>query len=69
MTLPRETLATGAPDTCSDCKKKMSLEVLCSAAGFYVGTHCNCGPYTRESGYYRTRTQAEKALNLGRIKR
>ena len=36
-----------------------------SGAGFYVGTSCQCGPYSRESGYYPTREGAEKALASG----
>jgi hypothetical protein len=30
-----------------------------------VGTQCECGPYSRESGYYRTYEEAESALNSG----
>lgn len=41
----------------------MELEVLQSAAGYYLGTHCDfCGPYGRESGYFPTYEAAEKAL-------
>lgn len=50
--LPGETILSGAPATCSDCGLTPKLEVLRSAAGFYIGTRCNCGPYSRESGYY-----------------
>ena len=31
-------------------------------AGYYIGTWCGCGPYSRESGYYRTREDAERAF-------
>jgi hypothetical protein len=42
----------------------MEVEVLRSNAGFYIGFMCyNCGPYSRESGYYPTKEEAQKALN------
>lgn len=67
--LPGETIATGAPSTCPDCKLKLELQVLSSAAGFYIGTYCNCGPYSRESGYYRSFDEAERALKSGQFGR
>jgi non-ribosomal peptide synthetase component E (peptide arylation enzyme) len=63
--LPGETIATGAPSTCADCLKDLKNEVLRSAAGYYIGTLCDCGPYTRESGYYRTEEEAQRALDAG----
>ena len=60
-----ETIATGAPSSCGDCGKEMRIEVLRSAAGYYIGTFCHCGPYSRESGYYGTKPEAEKALQEG----
>ena len=67
--LPGETIASGAPSTCPDCKKELKLEVLMSNAGYYIGTWCDCGPYSRESGYFRTRELAEKALEKGGYER
>jgi hypothetical protein len=64
-----ETIATGAAATCPDCKLTPRLQVYESAAGHYVGTYCKCGPYSRESGYYRTRLQAEEALASGEFGR
>jgi non-ribosomal peptide synthetase component E (peptide arylation enzyme) len=61
--LPGETIATGAASTCADCLKDLKNEVLRSAAGYYIGTLCDCGPYTRESGYYRTEEEAQRALD------
>lgn len=60
-----ETIATGADDVC--CGVKMEIRVLRSAAGYYVGTRCNeCGsPNSRESGYYKTALDADKALKGG----
>lgn len=49
------------PTNCPDCNLKLKPEVCRSAAGFYVGSNCNCGPYCRDSGYYRTSEQAEAA--------
>jgi hypothetical protein len=63
--LPGETIASGAPDTCPDCATKLTLQVLRSAAGFYIGTQCDCGPYSRESGYFQSRDSAETALSTG----
>lgn len=47
---------------CPDCSTELKLQVLRSFAGFYLGTQCYCGPYSRESGYFKTREDAEKAL-------
>ena len=65
MVLPGETIATGGPETCDECHKTPELQVCRSNAGYYVGTYCDCGPYSRESGYYPTHEQAESALNSG----
>lgn len=64
-----ETLASGADPTCSKCGITPELKVCKSFAGYYIGTQCNCGPYSRESGYYRTREEAEKALKQGGFER
>ena len=69
MALPGETIATGAPKVCPDCGVRLVLEVLRSAAGYYVGTRCHCGPYSRESGYYPNEEVAEAALNSGEFDR
>jgi hypothetical protein len=45
------------------------MGVYRSAAGHYVGTYCECGPYSRESGYYTSREDAQKALNSGEFGR
>lgn len=63
MAVEGETIATGAPIVCPDCHTSvLPLRVLLSNAGWYIGTICKCGPYTRESGYYRTRIEAQEAL-------
>lgn len=49
---------------CPDCGTYMPLQVCASAAGYYVGTFCsNCGPNSRESGYYRSLEEAQAALD------
>ena len=50
MTLPNETIATGADPRCPDCQTMPKIIAHRSAAGFYIGTWCRCGPYSRESG-------------------
>ena len=62
MAVPGETLATGASPVCPHCGTVVRLEVLQSAAGYYIGTQCRCGPYTRESGYYVSYEEARVAL-------
>jgi len=63
--LPGETIASGASSTCPDCGMKLELKVLRSGGGYYIGTFCCCGPYSRESGYYRTSKEAQDALDSG----
>jgi len=42
---------------------QLELKVCRSAAGYYLGYWCpQCGPYSRESGYYATSEEAEKDL-------
>lgn len=49
--------------TCKDCGQKMPLQVCRSNAGHYLGYYCgNCGPWSRETGYYRKGEDADKAL-------
>lgn len=67
--IPGETIATGAATTCPDCKVTPHLDVCRSAAGYYVGTYCDCGPYSRESDYYPTWEAAKAALESGKFGR
>jgi hypothetical protein len=39
---------------------QLNLKVLRSKAGYYVGTWCECGPVSRETGYYKTMEEASK---------
>lgn len=61
MVLQRETLGNGASKTCEDCGKRLIPEVLFTCA-WYIGTQCECGPYSRESQYFKTRKEAEQVL-------
>lgn len=62
MAMPGETINLGAPSTCEDCGVHVQLEVLRGNAGAYIGTQCNCGPYSRESGYYDSMADARADL-------
>lgn len=60
--MPGETIASGASPKCPDCGHVFKLEVLKTCA-YYVGTCCpNCGPWSRETGYFKTREEAEAVL-------
>jgi len=63
---PGETIATGATATCGGCGVTPRLQVCTSGGGanHYLGTMCECGPYSRESDYFPSRTLAEAALAL-----
>lgn len=65
MALPGETIQTGAPATCPDCGVTPPIRVTSSGAGYYIGTWCHCGPYSRESGYFGSSEDAQAALNSG----
>ena len=63
--LPGETILSGGPSTCEDCGVTPKFQVCRSAAGYYVGTMCLCGPFSRESCYFRTHEDAKVALKAG----
>ncbi len=65
MVMPKETILLGGERTCPDCGVTPEIGVYHSPAGYYVGTYCNCGPYSRESGYYKTQSLALAALQNG----
>jgi hypothetical protein len=51
---------------CNECKSKLKIGVFRSPAGYYIGFHCPCcGPYSRESGYYKQEAEANDALAKG----
>ncbi|MFC4250337.1 hypothetical protein [Sinimarinibacterium flocculans] len=46
--------------------KCLPLQVLSSAAGYYIGTYDDAGPVTRESvQYFPTHQAAQQALSTG----
>ena len=65
MTLPEECISDSRT-ICFECNTVLTIQVLCSAAGYYIGFFCpECGPYSRESGYFHSRDEAETVLDLG----
>ena len=49
---------------CIDCDEELELQVCLSNAGYYAGRWCNCcGPFGRESGYFRTREEAQECVD------
>lgn len=47
---------------CHTCNSNLVPRVMYSRAGYYVGTACKCGPFSRESDYYNTEAEAQEAL-------
>lgn len=67
MALQGETISTGASNVCPDCNIELEEMVLMSGAGYYIGTQCHCGPYSREPlNYWVTREGAFLALTEDR---
>lgn len=63
-----ETLRNGADWVCPDCNTRVTIKVLSSQAGYFVGSVCACPwciVYTRESGYYANEEEAQQALDTG----
>lgn len=44
------------------------LDVFKSNAGYYIGRYCDDGPYSRNSGYFNERKDAERALDTNSYK-
>jgi len=61
-----ETILTGAPDRCDTCNVLVEFKVMRSAAGWYIGTECDCGPYSRESGYFASEERTAAILECWR---
>ena len=63
MVLPGECV-NGNKTICHECGAELTIGIQKSAAGYYIGFWClECGPYSRESGYYSCYEEAENALN------
>ena len=54
--------STHIPFACPECHRTLDLDVQKSAAGWYLGTWCACGPYSRHSEYFTSQAAAERAL-------
>lgn len=70
MVLQGETIATGCLGymekiICLECMKEIKPGVYESSAGYYIGSYCGCGPYSRESRYYSNRIKAMEAYETG----
>ena len=65
MVMQGETILTGASCKCSECNQAVTLGVYRSNAGYYIGTWCGCGPYSRESQYFATRDLATHFFEKG----
>jgi hypothetical protein len=48
---------------CEDCKEQMPLKVMRSGAGYYLGRQCKCGPFSRESKYFKSAEEAQEYLD------
>jgi predicted RNA-binding Zn-ribbon protein involved in translation (DUF1610 family) len=65
MALPEECI-NETQTACMECGTVLTIQVLSSAAGYYIGFFCpECGPYSRESSYFHSRDEAETAFDLG----
>ena len=60
--LEGETIMSGARPYCRACNKTLELDVCHSAAGYYLGTECCGGPYSRETHYFKNSDLAAFAL-------
>lgn len=67
MVLPGEITGRKLHTQCS-CGKIIDLKLCRSAAGYYLGYTCpECGPYGRETGYYKDERTIQNALFLDKI--
>ncbi len=48
---------------CEDCGEDMKAKVLKSGGGYYIGRMCQCGPYSRDSRYFKTEEDAQRYLD------
>ena len=70
MAFPGETLHLGADPIYPCCKHRARMGVYHSGAGWYIGSYCGCGPYTRESmHYWHDEDQARSAFKTGEWER
>ena len=66
MALPGELKGLGTV-ICEDCGSEMPIRVCISGAGPYLGHTCpQCGPYSRETGYYASMAEARRNLQIAK---
>lgn len=62
--IPGETILSGAADVCPDCGAYLTITPQrWSGAGAAIASWCDCGPSSRESGYYPSVEQAAAAFD------
>ena len=53
----------GKQSTLCDCGEVLPLQMMQSNAGYYLGYFCTkCGPYGRETAYYKDERELQKAF-------
>jgi hypothetical protein len=68
MTVPGE--LSGLHGATCNCGAELELQVCESAAGHYLGYWCDrCGPWSRETGYYKDKYVAAAQLERARVGR
>jgi hypothetical protein len=66
--LADETVRYGAREVCGNCGRRAVPGIMRSAAGYYYGHECFCGPYSRESEYYSSEAELKKAIRDGNVR-
>ncbi len=68
--MPNETIfgerTLPIPEKCEECQKPIIVEVKMSAGTglYYIGTTCGCGPYSRETDYFKTYKETRELLDV-----
>jgi len=62
MAMAGETITLGADPTCGNCGEPLDFRVMQTGAGYYVGTICCQGPYSRETRYFASKDEAVLCL-------
>lgn len=57
--LDGETIAKGASQTCQTCGKDVEFGVF-NTVYWYIGTKCDCGPYSRDTFYFKSQYLANQ---------
>ena len=57
--LDGQTIAKGANQTCQTCGKDVEFGVF-NTVYWYIGTKCDCGPYSRDTFYFKSQYLANQ---------